>query len=149
MYKIFILTSFFCCSSLFADATVISGGGPSYPLQIDAVMLNVHNGYAKDSFSIKLPASFYTDFRDNVDSVYTYADAFRKRRNELSAGSNREDTSACLIFSTLGLPAMRFYFYPGQSKSGRLLTSDDKYPFVIVLTKGFSTQLAKLLKKKK
>jgi hypothetical protein len=46
----------------------------------------------------------------------------------------------------MGLWVMRVFFLNGRYASARLTAAVDRYPFVVVMTKGFSGRLKKLIK---
>lgn len=140
-----ILIVVFYAAGAFPDATVIQSDVPTFPLQVDEAKATVCRVHVKkeDSCTVRLPVSLYAELRDNIDTVFAYADAFRKRRPELSENA---DSGSCLTFEYMGLFVMRIFFLNGGYRSGKLVTAEDRYPFVVVLTKGFSVRLRKLIK---
>jgi hypothetical protein len=136
-----------CCAvRAFPDASVLKGSGPDYPLDIDSVFFFVWYDSAgrTDSLVKALPASFYAELRDNIDSVYNYAAALARHRRELSGCSRGRPYDACLSFFTLGTASLKILFTCGDYQSGKLLTATDRYPYVVKLTRGFSAKLRKL-----
>jgi len=127
--------------SLFADATVIQSASPAFPLEIDRVILTGKHLGVKKADTLRL--SLYDELRDNIDSVFSYADALRLHRQELSISS--ETGYACVSFEFLGLPAMKVFLQNAQCKSAKLSAAMDHYPYVVVFTKGFSKRLRKLI----
>jgi hypothetical protein len=139
-----------CALSAFSDVHVLAGSGPDYPLAVDSVFFFAWFDSAgrRDSLVTALPASFYAELRDNIDSVYNYATAFSLRRKELSGCHSGLRYGSCLSFTTLGTTTLKILFSCGNFSSGKLLTATDQYPFVVKLTKGFSDKLRKLARKK-
>jgi hypothetical protein len=139
-----------CALRIFPDVTVTHGSGPDFPLEADSAFLFVwHDSAGKsDSTITGLPASMYTELRDNIDSVYNYATALRLKRKELSGCATGHKYGSCLSFTTLGTITLKLLFSCGDYRSAKLLTATDQYPFVVKLTKGFSEKLRKLAKKK-
>jgi hypothetical protein len=137
-------------SAVLPDASVVQSGSPTFPLQVDKVKLTVHRGAEKktDSLTLPLPVSLYAELRDNIDTIFTYADALRNRRQELSGcrGKAGGALSSCLTFEYMGLTVMRVFFSCSGYKSGRLAAAVDRYPFVVVLSKGFSVRMKNLTK---
>jgi hypothetical protein len=135
-------------SNVFPDATVVQSGSPAFPLQVDNVTLIVHRSIAKkrDSVTFRLPVSFYAELRDNIDTIFTYADALRKHRRELSCTADAAHNGSSLTFEYMGLRVMSIFFPDQSCTSGKLVAAEDRYPFVVVLTKGFSARLKKLIK---
>ncbi len=143
----FFVVLTFDATPLYADATVIQSGSPAFPLEIDRIVLTIVNNHTKnrvDTVSRVLRQNLYAELRDNIDTVFSYADALRLHRSELSVSA--ESSSAYLTFEYLGLPAMKVFLQNPTCKSAKLSSSTDRYPYVIVFTKGFSTQLRKLLR---
>ncbi len=139
-----------CALCAFPDAHVLAGSGPEYPLDVDSVFFFVwfDSVGRTDSLVTALPASFYAELRDNIDSVYNYATALSLRRKELSGCKNGLRYGSCLSFTTLGTTTLKILFSCGDFGSGKLLTGTDQYPFVVKLTKGFSAKLRKLARRK-
>ncbi len=139
-----------CALRTFSDVHVLRGSGPEYPLEVDSVFFFVWFDSAGriDSLVRALPASFYAELRDNIDSVYNYATALSLRRKELSGCTSGLKYGACLSFTTLGSTTLKILFSCGDFVSGKLLTATDNYPFVVKLTKGFSVKLRKLARRK-
>jgi hypothetical protein len=139
-----------CATTVLPDASVVQSGSPTFPLQVDKVKLTVHYDAGKktDSLTLPLPVSLYEELRENIDTVFSYADALRNRRQELSGcrGKAGDSPSSCLTFEYMGLSVMRVFFSCNGYKSGKLAAAVDRYPFVVVLSKGFSTRLKKLIK---
>jgi hypothetical protein len=137
-----------CTVGAFSDVTVIRSGGPTFPLQVDKVRATVYRnvGEKKDSLTVGLPVSLYAELRDNIDTIFTYADALRKRRRELSENSDHASGGSYVTFEYLGLCVMRIFFSNTGFGSGKLAAAEDRYPFVVILTKGFSKRLKKLIK---
>lgn len=132
----------------FSDATVVQSGSPTFPLRVDNVKLTKYRGQGKkqDSMTIKLPVSLYAELRDNVDTIFTYADALRKHRRELLRTTGTMRNGSCLTFEYMGLWVMRIFFSNNGYGSGKLMAAEDRYPFVVVLTRGFSARMKKLIK---
>jgi hypothetical protein len=128
----------------FSDAIVVQSGSPTFPLQVDKVTLSAVRVTKKksDTVSAVLPVSLYADFRDNVDTMLTYADALRLRRPELSGGNARY----VLTFEYMGLCVMQVFFRGKRLSSGKLVAAVDRYPFVVILTRGFSARMEKLMR---
>lgn len=141
---------FICASLVYPDVTVMHGSGPDFPLEADSAFLFVWHDSAgtSDSIITGLPASMYTELRENIDSVYNYATALRLKRKELSGCATRHKYGSCLSFTTLGTITLKLLFSCGDYRSAKLLTATDQYPFVVKLTKGFSEKLRKLAKNK-
>jgi|GEM_PF-1785432 hypothetical protein len=138
-----------CALRAFPDVYVLKGSGPEYPLDVDSVFFFVWFDTAgrTDSLVTALPASFYAELRDNIDSVYNYATALSLRRKELSGCKGGPKYGACLSFTTLGSTTLKILFSCGDFGSGKLLTATDHYPFVVKLTRGFSAKLRKLARR--
>jgi hypothetical protein len=133
----------------FPDATVVQSGSPTFPLQVDKVTLFVppEAGTKRDSLTVRLPASLYAELRDNIDTIFTYADALRRHRRELSGTfGGDEDARPCLTLEYMGLCVMRIFFVNNGFRSGKLIAAVDRYPFVVVMTRGFSARLKKLVR---
>jgi hypothetical protein len=141
----YLLVHTLAVTSCFSDATVVQSGSPTFPLQADSVSLTVHRvrGNGVDSAVIGLPVSLYAELRDNIDTVFTYADALRRHRRELS-----QSVTSCLTVGYMGICVMRIFFSNNGYRSGKLVAAVDRYPFVVVLTKGLSARLKKLAERK-
>jgi|WetSurMetagenome_2_1015567.scaffolds.fasta_scaffold00150_6 hypothetical protein len=138
-----------CALSAFPDATVVSGGGPDFPLEIDsAYFFAWRDSAGTDSLVKPLPKSLYTELRDNIDSAYNYATALSMKRTELSGCKKGRPYASCLSFYTLGTPSVKVLFMCGEYGSAKLLTATDRYPFVVKFTKGFEGKLRKIAGKK-
>jgi hypothetical protein len=139
-----------CATAVLPDASVVQSGSPTFPLQVDKAKLIIYResaGKKADSLTLSLPVSLYAELRDNIDTVFTYADALRNRRQELSGCRGKADGRwSCLTFEYMGLTVLRVFFSCNGYKSGKLAAAVDRYPFVVVLSKGFSTRLKKLIK---
>ena len=140
-----------CCAlRAFPDVSVVRGGGPDFPLDVDSACFFAwhDSGGAADSLIKPLPASLYAELRDNIDSVYNYAAALSLHRKELVGCPRSRPYSrpygACLMFYTLGTPSLKVQFSCGNYGSAKLLTATDRYPFVVKFTKGFAGELRKL-----
>jgi hypothetical protein len=141
------LMVFLSTAVVFPDGSVVQSGSPTFPLQVDRLSLRVIRAAAAkkpDTASIPLPVSLYADLRDNLDTIFTYADALRKRRPELAGNPS----GPSLTIEYMGLCVMRIFFLNNSYKSGKLIASVDRYPFVVVLTRGFSARMKKLAGKK-
>ena len=137
------LLIFFFSSFCFADAIVISSGRPDFPLETDAATLIVyHASMAGDSTVLTLPVQIYVDFRDNIDTIFNYAEALRDKRTELSLS---DSCYARLEFRSLGLRQVSVAFRNRSLKTGKLACGADRYPFVVVFTKGFAGRLRKYI----
>lgn len=147
-----ILLVFLCAAVALPDATVVQSGSPTFPLQVDNVTLTVPcspGGKKRDSMTVRLSVSLYAELRDNIDTIFTYADALRRHRQELSGTSGGNDSArSCLRLEYMGLCVMRIFFLNGSYRSGKLIAAVDRYPFVVVLTKGLSARLKKFAGKK-
>jgi hypothetical protein len=156
-YSLFLLCVlfFFCAQKVCADASVISSKGPTFPLELDSIYLIVHSNKTdkKDSLKINLALAFFTDMQEHVDSVFSYAEALRRQRKELSYKYVLGDGGACLVVITKGAVSFKVFFIPKKFGSGKVYASGDKYPSVIVFTKGFEKRLktiaASAIKRKK
>jgi hypothetical protein len=139
-----LLITVFCTASAIADGSVVQSGSPTFPLQVDRAVLTLRCGQGKTAppRTVSLPVSLFAELRDNIDTMFTYADALRRRRPELAGAPEK----ACLSFEYMGVSVLRMYFPCGRFESGRLESSEDRYPFVAVLTKGFTARLKKLIK---
>jgi len=133
----------------FPDAIVVQSGSPTFPLQVDNVKLSEGRGAGKetDTLSLQLPISLYADFRDNVDTMLTYADALRKHRPEISTAEGNKEPRRVLAFEYMGLCVMQVFFSGTGFSSGKLVATEDRYPFVVILTKGFSARLERLARR--
>jgi hypothetical protein len=139
-----------CVIAVFPGVSVVQSGSPTFPLQVDKVTLTIagRSGKKPDSRTMTLPLSTYEELRGNIDSIFTYADALRNRRRELARCAH----ASCLTFEYMGIAVMRIAFpcearnARGVYRSGRLAAAEDRYPFVVVLTRGFSARLKKLTK---
>jgi hypothetical protein len=145
-----IFTVLLCAVTVLPDATVVQSGSPTFPLQVDKLTLSVFRSSpgkkGLDSATVRLPLSLYAELRDNIDTVFTYADALRRRRPELSPHPADRAAGPCLTIEYMGLWVMRLYFQSVACKSGRLIAAVDRYPFVVVLTRGFAARMKKLIK---
>ena len=140
-----------CCAlRAFPDVSVVRGGGPDFPLDVDSVYFFAwrDSGGAADSLITPLPASLYAELRDNIDSVYNYATALSAHRKELAGCPRGRPYSSSLTFFTLGTPSLKVLFSCGNYTSAKLLTATDRYPFVVKFTKGFTGKLKKIAGKK-
>lgn len=131
---------------------MVQSGSPTFPLQVDNVTIVMHVrrglGKKRDSVTVRLPVSLYAELRDNIDTVFTYADALMRHRRELAQQENADTvhTGSYLTFEYMGLRVMSIFFSNQGFTSGKLIAAEDRYPFVVVLTKGFSVRLKKLIK---
>jgi hypothetical protein len=135
-----------CIAAAFPDGAVVLSGGPTFPLQVDKVKLwTIHaKGKKFDTSSVLFPVSLYGEFRDNIDTVFTYVEALRKHRPELAISSDSLAGRPCLSFEYMGLWVVRVFFLNNGFKSGKLVAAVDRYPFVVIMTRGFSKRLEKL-----
>jgi hypothetical protein len=140
-----------CAWDVRADASVLTSGSPSFPLQVDNIQLVVHHRHFQksDSSVVTLPISLYPDLRDNIDSIFNYPDAFRQHRKEISAGKKPDRTISYLTFKYMGQVKMRVVFSGNGYRSGKLMLDSEHYPFVVVLSRGFAARLAAMVPKKK
>ena len=130
------------------DATVVQSGSPTFPLQVDKVTLSVPYGCpakrGQDSVTVRLPVALYADMRDNIDTIFTYADALRRRRPELAASPDDAPVRPRLTIEYMGICVMQMFFQNSTYKSGKLVAAVDRYPFVVVMTRGFAARMKKL-----
>jgi hypothetical protein len=140
-----------CCAlRAFPDVSVVRGGGPDFPLDVDSVYFFAwrDSGGAADSLIKPLPVSLYAELRENIDSMYNYATALSLHRKELvgcpQGRLHSRPYGACLTFYTLGTPSLKVLFSCANYGSAKLLTATDRYPFVVKFTKGFAGKLRKI-----
>jgi hypothetical protein len=130
------------------DATVVQSGSPTFPLQVDKITLSVPYGCpakrGQDSVTARLPVALYEDVRNNIDTIFTYADALRRHRPELAASPEDASVRPRLTIEYMGICVMRLFFQNSAYKSGKLVAAVDRYPFVVVLTRGFAARMKKL-----
>jgi hypothetical protein len=152
MFRTIMFSMLALAATVFPDASVVQSGSPTFPLQVDKVALTVVCGGGKNlvSRTVGLPLSMYEELRGNIDTIFTYADALRNRRPELAGCEH----APILTFEYMGIPVMRVVF-PCEARTARnpytrarLSAAEDRYPFVVVLTRGFSVRLKKLAPKK-
>lgn len=144
----FILIVLVFAAAALPDATVVQSGSPTFPLQADKVTLSVRwagsGKRGQDSVTVRLPVALYADMRDNIDTIFTYADALRRHRPELAASPDDAPVRPRLTIEYMGICVMQLFFQNGAYKSGKLVAAVDRYPFVVVLTRGFAARLKKL-----
>jgi hypothetical protein len=150
MFRTIIFSMLALAATAFPDASVVQSGCPTFPLQVDKVTLTIAKSSGKNPRTRALPLSTYEELRGNIDTIFTYADALRNRRPELAGCEH----APILTFEYMGITVMRVIF-PCEArtarnpyKSARLSAAEDRYPFVVVLTRGFSTRMKKLADKK-
>jgi hypothetical protein len=132
--------------TILSDATVLAGGGPEFPLDVDSVYFFAwrDSGGRVDSIVKALPISVYAELRENIDSVFNYAASLRSQRRELSGCRRGRAFPSCISCYTMGTLSLKIQFACGDFGGGKVLTATDRYPFVVRFTKGFSAKLRRL-----
>jgi len=132
----------------YSDVVVTSGGGPTFPLQIDSAFLFIWQPNSNGNFDsciIILPNSLYAELRENIDSVFNYAQAMVLKRKELRGCGKNIKYNSCLSFVKDNKIVLKILFSCDNYQSAKVITSQDRYPFVIKFSKNFSQKIKKYI----